>query len=108
MTSEERGTAIRARINRQSTQIDILAFGAHPDDVELFAGGTLARLASRGRATGIVDLTRGELGTRGTPDLRAEEAREAARHLKLPTGDNLGLPDGSVIASPEGRLALVG
>jgi bacillithiol biosynthesis deacetylase BshB1 len=88
-------------------QIDVLAFGAHPDDVELFAGGTLARLASRGRTTGIVDLTRGELGTRGTPELRAEEAREAARHLKLSIRESLDLPDGSVVASPEARLALV-
>ena len=87
--------------------LDALAIGAHPDDVELFAGGTLARLAAAGRKTGIVDLTRGELGTRGSAELRAEEAREAARHLGLALRDNLGLPDGSVVESPAARVELI-
>jgi bacillithiol biosynthesis deacetylase BshB1 len=72
----------------------LLAFGAHPDDVELSAGGVLAKLASRGAATGIVDLTRGELGTRGTATTRAAEAAEASRILGLSCREQLGLSDG--------------
>jgi N-acetylglucosamine malate deacetylase 1 len=87
--------------------LDILAFGAHPDDVELFAGGTLAKMAARGYATGIVDMTRGELGTRGTPALRAREAREAARVLGLKVRENLGLPDGSISITSQSRLLVI-
>ena len=54
--------------------LDLLAFGAHPDDVELHVGGTLAKMAAQGYRVGVVDLTRGELGTRGTPAIRAREA----------------------------------
>jgi len=60
-------------------KLDILAFGAHPDDVELGAGGLLATHAQKGAKTGIVDLTRGEMGTRGTPELRDEEGGSSAR-----------------------------
>ena len=57
-------------------KLDILAFGAHPDDVELGAGGILATHATKGLTTGIVDLTKGEMGTRGTAEIRLEEAKK--------------------------------
>ncbi len=85
-------------------KLDILAFGAHPDDVELGAGGILATHAARGLKTGIVDLTRGEMGTRGTPEIRDEEAKEAARILGCTVRENLGMPDGRVDYSHESQL----
>lgn len=88
-------------------QLDILVFGAHPDDAELFAGGTLARMASLGHSVGIVDMTRGELGTRGTPALRAQESRAAARILGLKTRENLRLADGHVAVTPAARLKVI-
>jgi bacillithiol biosynthesis deacetylase BshB1 len=87
--------------------LDILAFGAHPDDVELFAGGTLAKMAALGHATGVVDMTRGELGTRGTPVLRKREARKAADILGLRVRENLGLADGDVAVTSEARLKVI-
>ena len=63
--------------------MDVVAFGAHPDDVELSAGGTLAKFAAQGKRCAIVDLTRGELGTRGSAELRAAEASNAAKILGL-------------------------
>jgi len=87
--------------------LDILAFGAHPDDVELFAGGTLAKMAALGYATGVVDMTRGELGTRGTAQLRRQEAQKAAEVLGLKVRDNLGLPDGDVPVTPAARLKVI-
>jgi bacillithiol biosynthesis deacetylase BshB1 len=88
-------------------KLDILAVGAHPDDVELFAAGTLAKLSAAGYRTGIVDLTRGELGSRGSARIRAREAETAARHLGLAVRENLGLPDGRVSVDPKTRLALI-
>ncbi|HOS47941.1 MAG TPA: PIG-L family deacetylase, partial [Bacteroidia bacterium] len=64
-------------------KLDILAFGAHPDDVELGAGGTVAKEVAMGRKVGIIDLTRGELGTRGTAELRDEEAIESSQILGI-------------------------
>jgi N-acetylglucosamine malate deacetylase 1 len=87
--------------------LDILAFGAHPDDVELFAGGTMAKMASLGYATGVADMTRGELGTRGTSALRKQEARKAADILGLKIRENLGLPDGNVVITQEARLKVI-
>ena len=87
--------------------LDILAFGAHPDDVELFAGGTMAKMAALGYAVGIVDLTRGELSTRGTPSARAKEAREAAAILGVRARENLRLPDGGVTVAPSARLKVI-
>jgi N-acetylglucosamine malate deacetylase 1 len=87
--------------------LDILAFGAHPDDVELFSGGTLAKMAALGYATGIVDMTRGELGTRGTVQRRKQEALKAARALGLRVRDNLGLTDGHVSVTPGARLKVI-
>jgi bacillithiol biosynthesis deacetylase BshB1 len=75
-------------------QLDILAFGAHPDDVELSCGGTIAKEVSFGKKVGIVDLTRGELGTRGSVDIRAEEAKQAASILGITVRENLGFRDG--------------
>jgi N-acetylglucosamine malate deacetylase 1 len=87
--------------------LDILAFGAHPDDVELFAGGTLAKMAALGHTAGIVDMTRGELGTRGTPALRKRESGKAAKILGLKVRENLGLADGQVSVTPEARLKVI-
>lgn len=86
--------------------LDILAIAPHPDDAELICGGTLAKLAREGRRTGILDLTRGEMGTRGSPELRAREAADAAAVLGLATRENLGLPDSHLENTPETRKAL--
>ena len=74
--------------------MDVVAFGAHPDDVELSAGGTLAKFAAEGKRCAIVDLTRGELGTRGSAVVRATEAANAADILGVVHRENLGLADG--------------
>ncbi len=87
--------------------IDVLAVGAHPDDVEINVGGTLLALKALGHKTAIVDLTRGELASRGTPEIRAEEAAEAARILGLEYRENLGLADGDVAVNADSRLALI-
>lgn len=87
--------------------VDVIAFGAHPDDVELYAAGTLAKLAAQGYSTAIVDMTRGELSSRGTAATRAREAREAARVLGLRFRENLGLPDGDVRPTAEARLEVI-
>ncbi len=88
--------------------IDILAIFAHPDDMELTVGGTLLKMKSLGYKTGALDITRGEMGTRGTPEGRAEEAKHAAEILKLDVRENLGLPDGRVFLTDEARTKLVG
>jgi N-acetylglucosamine malate deacetylase 1 len=75
-------------------KLDILAIAVHPDDVELGCSGTLLVEKSRGKKIGVVDLTRGELGTRGTPELRAREAAAAAAIMQLDTRENLGMADG--------------
>ena len=75
-------------------KLDILAFGAHPDDVELGCGATIAKEVSLGKKVGIVDLTRGELGSRGSADLRDEEAAIAAKILGISVRENLRFADG--------------
>jgi N-acetylglucosamine malate deacetylase 1 len=75
-------------------KLDILAIAVHPDDVELGCSGTLLMEKANGKRTGVVDLTRGELGTRGTPELRAAEAANAAKILQLDVRENLGMADG--------------
>jgi bacillithiol biosynthesis deacetylase BshB1 len=75
-------------------KLDILAFGVHPDDVELGCSGTLLAAIAEGKKVGIVDLTRGELGTRGTAETRKEEAAKAAGILGVHTRENLGMADG--------------
>lgn len=89
------------------TEVDILAVFAHPDDMELTVGGTLLKMKSLGYRTGAIDVTRGEMGTRGTVHGRASEAKEAAEILKLEVRENLGLPDGHVFATDEARRKLV-
>lgn len=87
--------------------LDVLALAAHPDDVELCAGGTMCLLADQGYRTGIVDFTRGELGTRGTPEGRMEEAAAATEILGLAARENLGLPDGDIQNTPATRQRLI-
>ena len=89
------------------SQVDILAVFAHPDDVELTVGGTLLKMKHLGYRTGAVDVTRGEMGTRGTPEGRAVEADAAAKILKLDVRENLGLPDGHVFVTDVERTKLV-
>ena len=76
--------------------LDVLVFAAHPDDAELAMGGTIARFANDGFNVGIIDLTRGEMGTRGNADSRQKEALEAAKILKTSIRENLLLPDGDI------------
>ena len=76
--------------------LDVLVFAAHPDDAELAMGGTIARFANDGFSVGIVDLTRGEMGTRGSADTREKEALEAAKILKTSIRENLLIPDGDI------------
>src|SRR5262245_52052111 len=87
--------------------VDVLAIFAHPDDVELNVGGTLLKLDSLGYATGILDVTQGEMGTRGTVEQRAAESKAAAEILKVKVRQNLGLPDGHVWLNEESRTKLV-
>ncbi len=89
------------------SEIDILAIFAHPDDMELTVGGTLLKMKSLGYKTGALDVTGGEMGTRGTAKGRHEEAVEAARILKLDVRENLGLADGHVFVDEESRTKLV-
>ena len=86
--------------------LDLLAIAAHPDDVELTCGGTLLRMAQKGYQTGILDLTAGEMGTRGTPETRAKEAAAAAKILRVAWRGVLGVPDSDVNASRENKLLL--
>lgn len=88
-------------------KLDILAFGAHPDDVELGAGGTLAKHAAEGKKVGIIDLTRGEMGTRGTVDIRAKEAEKAAKILGCAIRENLGMRDGYIRNSEENQRLVI-
>jgi bacillithiol biosynthesis deacetylase BshB1 len=75
-------------------KLDILAFAAHPDDTELSCSGTIASHIAEGKKVGVVDFTRGELGTRGTPETRDQEAKEASEILGLSVRENLGFADG--------------
>ncbi len=91
----------------EAGQLDVLAIAAHPDDVELSVGGTLIKLANQGYRTGVLDLTRGEAGTRGTPELRAAEAEAAAKILGLSVRENLNLSDSHIWLNEESRIKLV-
>ncbi len=88
-------------------KLDILAFGAHPDDVELGCGATIAKEISLGKKIGIVDLTRGELGTRGSADLRDKEAAKAAKILGVSVRENLGFADGFFINDKKHQLEII-
>jgi bacillithiol biosynthesis deacetylase BshB1 len=90
-----------------TAELDVLAIFSHPDDAELSVSGTLLKLKSLGYRTGVLDMTRGEMGTRGTPEIREQEALNAARILKLDVRLNLGQPDGHVWLTEEARTAVV-
>ena len=89
------------------TQLDVLAVFSHPDDAELTMAGTLLKLKSLGYRTGVLDMTRGEMGTRGTPEIRAKESLDAARALGLDARLNLGQPDGHITVDEDTRRAMV-
>jgi len=86
--------------------LDVLAIAAHPDDVELTCGGTILKMGQRGYRTGILDLTAGEMGTRGTPEIRASEAAKAAKVLGVKWRGTLGVPDSDVQPSRQNKLRL--
>lgn len=88
-------------------KLDILAFGAHPDDVELGAGATIAKEIANGKKVGIVDLTRGELGTRGSAEIRDDEAAAAAKILGVSVRENLKFADGFFTNDKEHQLAII-
>ncbi len=91
----------------QLVPCDLVVFAPHPDDAELNCGGLLLAARARGWRTAVVDMTRGEMGTRGTPEIRARECEEAARVLGLTVRHNLELPDGGVRDTDEARRAVV-
>ncbi len=88
-------------------KLDILAIGAHPDDVELSCSGTIAKEVENGKKVGILDLTRGELGTRGTPEIRDQEAKKASEILGVLTRENLGFKDGFFINDQNHQLEVI-
>lgn len=87
-------------------KVDLLVIAAHPDDAELTSGGTLLKMGRAGYRTGILDLTRGETGTRGTPEMRLREASRAAKILGLQARPNLGLPDARLTVCEEYKSAI--
>ncbi|MGB9852369.1 MAG: bacillithiol biosynthesis deacetylase BshB1 [Candidatus Kapaibacteriota bacterium] len=88
-------------------EVDLLAFGSHPDDVEIACGGTIAKLVREGFACAIVDMSLGELGTRGTPEVRLQEAEEARNVLGAQFRENLKLPDGFTSPTKEAILETI-
>ena len=88
-------------------KLDILVFGAHPDDAELGAGGTIAKEIANGKKVGIINLTRGELGTRGTAEIRDSEAQAAADILQVAVRENLKFRDGFFINDEAHQLAII-
>lgn len=87
--------------------MDVLAFGTHPDDLEICCGGTLLLLANQGHRVGAVDLTRGELGTRGSHEIRARETQAASKILKVCFRENLGIPDGNIENTQENLVRVI-
>ena len=90
-----------------ATKLDILAFGAHPDDVELGCGATIAKHVAAGKTVGIIDLTRGELGTRGSAEIRDKEAAKSAEILGVELRENLNFKDGFFANDEAHQLKLV-
>lgn len=88
-------------------KLDILAFGAHPDDVELGCAGTILKEISLGKTVGIVDLTRGELGTRGSAEIRDQEAADAAKILGVVIRENLNMRDGFFVNDEKHQLEII-
>ncbi len=103
------GNSKQGTNNEKNTmmKLDILAFGAHPDDVELGCGGTIAKETALGRKVGIVDLTRGELGTRGTAEIRDREAKDAAGILGISVRENLRMRDGFFTNDEKHQLEVI-
>ena len=95
---------IKQEIN---SKLDVLAFGAHPDDVELSMSGTILKFAKLGHRVGIVDMTRGEMGSRGNADIRSIEARNSAKILRLKVRENLCFEDGQIQDSVKVRLSVI-
>ena len=89
------------------TELDALFFSAHPDDAELCCGGTIAALNKSGKKTGIIDLTKGELGTRGSVKQRIAEAKKASAILGISIRENLGITDGNITNTPSNRLKVI-
>lgn len=87
--------------------LDVLAIAAHPDDTELCCGGTLVKLAQQGKKVGVIDLTRGEMGSRGTPEKRMKESQNAAEIIGLEVRKNLGLPDTRITNTRENQLQII-
>ena len=87
--------------------VDVVAFGTHPDDAEIGCGGTLIKLADAGLKVVVVDLVRGEMGTRGSADIRAQEAAASTKILGLHARDNLGLEDGNIGTTQEAKRSVV-
>jgi bacillithiol biosynthesis deacetylase BshB1 len=94
-------------LSTSTAPLDVLAIAAHRDDVEQTCGGTLLKMAQRGRRTGILDLTQGEMGTRGSAEDRAREAADAAKILRVSWRQALDIPDGRVENTFENRLKVV-
>lgn len=88
-------------------KLDILAIGAHPDDVELGCGATVAKMVAEGKTVGILDLTRGELGTRGTAETRKQEAADAAKILGVAFRENLGFRDGFFVNDEAHQMEII-
>jgi len=88
-------------------KLDILVFGAHPDDAELGAGATIAKEIANGKKVGVVDLTRGELGTRGTAEIRDQEASDSAKILGLSTRENLEFADGFFVNDRDHQMVVI-
>ena len=91
----------------EQMQLDVLGIFSHPDDAELMMAGTLIKLKALGHRVGVADMTRGEMGTRGTPEIRAKEALDAARAMGLDIRTNLELPDGHVTLNDQSRQTVV-
>jgi len=91
----------------KENKLDILAFGAHPDDVELGCGGTIAKEISLGKKVGIIDLTRGELGTRGTPETRDLESKMASKILGVSIRENLNFKDGFFVSDESHQMKVI-
>lgn len=87
--------------------LDVLVFAAHPDDAELAMGGTIAKLSNNNFKVGIIDLTKGELGTRGTAETRQQEAFNAAIALKVAVRENLEIPDGDIKNNKENLMKVI-
>ncbi len=92
----------------EAVQLDLLAVAAHPDDVEQTCGGTLIKMAEKGYRTGVLDLTAGDMGSRGSPDIRLREAHAAALIMRLAWRGNLRLPDARLENNVAARMTLAG